>query len=57
MENNSSILKPVYDPIAEKLNDADALTKVVQQAVTEAVTKAQKLGFLPETKEENKPSQ
>ncbi|MES2048428.1 MAG: hypothetical protein V4447_08510 [Pseudomonadota bacterium] len=38
--------KPVDDPIAEKLRDTAALEKIMQQAVTEAVEKARKLGFL-----------
>lgn len=36
----------VIDPISAKLRDTAALEKVVRQAVTEAVEKARKLGFL-----------
>lgn len=36
-------------PIAAKLRDTAALEKVVRQAVTEAVEKARKLGFLQST--------
>jgi hypothetical protein len=38
--------KSIDDPIAAKLRDTAALEKVMQQAVTEAVEKARKLGFL-----------
>ena len=47
MEQNTSDLTKGHDPIAEKLLDREALNKVVQQAVKEAVDKAQRLGFLP----------
>lgn len=49
MEENSDNLKPERDLIAEKMRDSAALKKVVKQAVTEAVDKAQRLGFLPAT--------
>lgn len=47
--------KPVGDPIAEKLRDTAALEKIMRQAVTEAVEKARKLGFLktPAVQEES----
>lgn len=35
------------DPIASKLRDTAAMEKIMQQAVKEAVDKAQRLGFLP----------
>ncbi len=38
--------KSIDDPIAAKLRDTAALEKVMQQAVTEAVEKARKLGFI-----------
>lgn len=38
--------KSVDDPIAAKLRDTAALERVMQQAVTEAVEKARKLGFI-----------
>ena len=47
MEQNTGDLTKAHDPIAEKLLDTEALNKVVQQAVKEAVDKAQRLGFLP----------
>ncbi|MFZ6722821.1 hypothetical protein [Undibacterium sp. Ji49W] len=50
MEQNNVDLTQEHDPIAEKLRDTHALTKVVQQAVRDAVDKAQRLGFLPSTK-------
>lgn len=34
------------DPIAKKLDDNAALERLVQKAVSEAVEKARKLGFL-----------
>ncbi len=36
----------VDDPITAKLRDTAALEKVMRQAVTEAVEKARKLGYL-----------
>ncbi|GAC1380055.1 MAG: hypothetical protein NVSMB40_19640 [Aquirhabdus sp.] len=47
MEKDSSNLNAQRDLIAEKFRDTEALTKVVKQAVSEAVDKAQRLGFLP----------
>lgn len=37
----------IDDPIAAKLRDTAALEKVMQKAVSEAVEKAHKLGYLP----------
>ena len=36
----------IDDPIAAKLRDTAALEKVMQKAVSEAVEKARKLGYL-----------
>jgi predicted XRE-type DNA-binding protein len=41
------------DPIAIKMNDTEALEKLMQQAVREAVDKARKLGFLPPADTQN----
>ena len=48
MEQNTDHLIPEPDTISEKLRDTEALNRVVKQAVTEAVDKARKLGFLHE---------
>ncbi len=40
------------DPITRKLDDNDALQSIVRQAVSEAVDKARKLGFLEEQPKE-----
>lgn len=44
----------VIDPITQKFDDDDAMQVIVQKAVTEAVEKARKLGFLktPSVQEE-----
>jgi hypothetical protein len=48
MKNDPSSLPPQRDPIAEKMRDTATLQKIVKQAVSEAVDKAQRLGFLPD---------
>lgn len=44
MEQNTVDLS---DPITAKFDDKEAMQRVVQQAVAEAVEKAQRMGFLP----------
>lgn len=45
MEHNTSDLT---DPIEKKLNDNATLERLVREAVSDAVDKARKLGFLDE---------
>ena len=45
MERNTINLN---DPLAKKLDDNATLERLVRKAVTDAVDKAQKLGFLDE---------
>lgn len=44
MEQNTVDLT---DPITAKFDDKEAMQRLVQQAVAEAVEKAQRMGFLP----------
>lgn len=46
MANDTVNINDPTDPITTKFDDNDAMQKMVQQAVTEAVEKARKLGFL-----------
>ena len=46
MEHDPISLTAGTDPITAKFNDDEAMLRIVQQAVTMAVEKARKLGFL-----------
>lgn len=45
MEHDPIALTGQNDPISAKFNDDEAMLRAVQQAVTDAVEKARKLGF------------
>ncbi len=46
MVNDTVNINSPIDPITAKFDDNEAMQKLVQQAVNEAVEKARKLGFL-----------